>query len=149
MTFDPTSLQSFSFLGLALVFLGGLLTSLGPCNIATIPLIVGYVGGSQNLSRGRSFALSLAFAIGFRNAEAQLSAWSLAEEDSLPILRVDFSRRPDLAQQYGVNRAPALLLLDALGQVVWKQDVGLSDEAPLDLEQANAQLEALLSKEAR
>jgi len=64
MTFDPTSLQSFSFLGLVLVFLGGLLTSLGPCNIATIPLIVGYVGGSQDLSRGRSFVLSLAFAIG-------------------------------------------------------------------------------------
>jgi len=84
-----------------------------------------------------------------RNAEAQLSAWSLAEEDSLSILRVDFSRRPDLAQQYGVNRAPALLLLDALGQVVWKQDDGLSDEAPLDLEQAEDQVEALLSEEAQ
>jgi cytochrome c-type biogenesis protein len=64
MPIDPKLLESFSLLGVGLVFLGGLLTSLGPCNMATIPLIVGYVGGSHNLSRGRSFALSLVFATG-------------------------------------------------------------------------------------
>lgn len=64
MTFDPASLQTASILAFALVFLGGVVTSLGPCNIATIPLIVGYVGGSRDLSRTRSFSLSLAFAIG-------------------------------------------------------------------------------------
>lgn len=78
-----------------------------------------------------------------RNAEAQLSAWPLAQEDSIPILRVDFSRRPDLARQYGVNRAPALVLLNALEQVVWKQDVGLGDEAPLDLTSAEAHIHQL------
>jgi cytochrome c-type biogenesis protein len=51
-------------LGYILAFLGGLVTSLGPCNLATIPLIVGFVGGSRNLARGRAFALSLAFAVG-------------------------------------------------------------------------------------
>ena len=64
MSFDPASLQYFSPLAFALVFLGGVITSIGPCNIATIPLIVGYVGGSRNLSRGRAFSLSLTFAIG-------------------------------------------------------------------------------------
>jgi cytochrome c-type biogenesis protein len=64
MNFDPASLQTASVLAFALVFLGGVVTSLGPCNIATIPLIVGYVGGSRDLSRTRSFSLSLAFAIG-------------------------------------------------------------------------------------
>jgi hypothetical protein len=64
MTLDPTLLQTASLLGYLLVFLGGVVTSIGPCNIATIPLIVGYVGGSTNLSRPRSFALSLAFAVG-------------------------------------------------------------------------------------
>jgi cytochrome c-type biogenesis protein len=64
MTFDPETLQSVSLLGFVLVFLGGLVTSLGPCNIATIPLIVGFVGGSADLSRRRSFGLSLAFALG-------------------------------------------------------------------------------------
>jgi cytochrome c-type biogenesis protein len=64
MTFDPSILQNVSLLAVILAFLGGILTSLGPCNIATIPLIVGYVGGSHDLSRSRSFSLSLAFAIG-------------------------------------------------------------------------------------
>ncbi len=64
MTFDPAFLQNSSLLAFVLVFLGGILTSLGPCNIATIPLIVGYVGGSHDLSRSRSFILSLTFAVG-------------------------------------------------------------------------------------
>jgi cytochrome c-type biogenesis protein len=64
MPFDPTVLQTGSLVAYLLVFLGGVVTSIGPCNVATIPLIVGYVGGSTNLSRNRSFMLSLAFAIG-------------------------------------------------------------------------------------
>jgi len=83
------------------------------------------------------------------NAEAQIAAWDVPGETGLLVLRVDFSRWPDLARQYGVARAPALVLLDAQGQVFWKQDVGLSDEAPLDLEQAKDQVEALLSEEAQ
>ena len=64
MPVDPAFLQTASLLAFVLVFLGGVVTSLGPCNIATIPLIVGYVGGSHDLSRYRSFILSLAFAVG-------------------------------------------------------------------------------------
>jgi hypothetical protein len=83
-----------------------------------------------------------------RNAEAQLVSWSVILDGQIPIFRVDFSRRPDLASQYDVARTPALVLLDSQGQVVWKQDVGLSDEAPLDLEKAKDQVELLLSEEA-
>lgn len=64
MPFDLSALQTASLAGFLLVFLGGVITSLGPCNVATIPLIVGYVGGSHDLSRGRAFVLSLSFAIG-------------------------------------------------------------------------------------
>lgn len=64
MTFDPESLQTASLLAFLLVFAGGVITSIGPCNIATIPLIVGYVGGSRDLPRSRAFALSLAFGVG-------------------------------------------------------------------------------------
>lgn len=64
MNFDLESLQTVSLLAFVLVFLGGAITSLGPCNVATIPLIVGYVGGSRDLPRSRSFVLSLSFAIG-------------------------------------------------------------------------------------
>lgn len=77
-------------------------------------------------------------------AEAQLAGWSLAQAGKIPLLRVDFSRRPDLVKQYGVARAPALVLLDANGNVAWKQDLGLSDDAPLDIAQAEVQARQLL-----
>lgn len=64
MSFDPESLQTVSALAFLLVFAGGVVTSIGPCNLATIPLIVGYVGGSRDLPRTRAFLLSLAFATG-------------------------------------------------------------------------------------
>lgn len=64
MPFDPTVLQTGSLVVYLLVFLGGIVTSIGPCNLAMIPLVIGYVGGFTNLSRGRSFVLSLVFAIG-------------------------------------------------------------------------------------
>lgn len=64
MSLDPSILQSGSLIAFALVFVGGVVTSIGPCNVAMVPLVVGYVGGSTSLSRGRSFALSLSFTIG-------------------------------------------------------------------------------------
>jgi hypothetical protein len=72
-----------------------------------------------------------------RAAESQLAEW----ESPLPILRADFDQRPDLARQFQIIRAPALVLLDAEGKVIWKQDEGLSDESPLDLRQVEAQIE--------
>jgi cytochrome c-type biogenesis protein len=72
MELDPGILQAGSLLAYLLVFLGGIVTSIGPCNVAMIPLVIGFVGGSghalpgsgQGLGRGRSLALSLTFAIG-------------------------------------------------------------------------------------
>ncbi len=64
MEMDPSLLQPTSITGYFLVFLGGIITSIGPCNVAMIPLIVGYVGGSQDLSRWQSFSISLVFSIG-------------------------------------------------------------------------------------
>jgi len=84
-----------------------------------------------------------------QSAEQQLAAWQLPEASGLNVIRLDFNRRPDLARQYGVARAPSLVLLDASGEVAWKQVVGLSDEAPLDLIQAKSQIEALLSGDAK
>ena len=37
---------------------------MGPCNIAMIPLIVGYIGGSKDLPRRRAFWISLVFSLG-------------------------------------------------------------------------------------
>lgn len=64
MAIDPGYFQTFSIIGLVLVFAGGVVTSIGPCNLAMIPLVMSYVGGSHNLTRRRSFLLSSAFAVG-------------------------------------------------------------------------------------
>ncbi|MGQ9503079.1 MAG: cytochrome c biogenesis protein CcdA [Anaerolineae bacterium] len=64
ISLDPSILQTVSLVAFALVFFGGVVTSIGPCNVAMVPLVVGHVGGSTSLSRGRSFALSLSFSVG-------------------------------------------------------------------------------------
>lgn len=76
----------------------------------------------------------------YNNAEAQVDVWNVP----VRVIHIDLDQRPDLARQYEVKRAPSLVLLNAEGQVAWKQDEGLSDELPLDLDQAERQIEALI-----
>ena len=64
MALDFSVLQTGSWVAYLLVFVGGVATSIGPCNVAMIPLVIGFVGGSPDLSRGRSFALALTFSTG-------------------------------------------------------------------------------------
>lgn len=51
-----------------IALVSGLLTSLMPCSLSTIPLIIGYVGGASDENRAaksrRAFVLSLLFALG-------------------------------------------------------------------------------------
>ena len=68
-----------------------------------------------------------------RSAERQIENWTDTERRRLPVLRVDLVLRRDLGERFGVYRASALLLVDADERVIWRQDVGVSDEAPLDL----------------
>ncbi|UCH36523.1 MAG: cytochrome c biogenesis protein CcdA [Armatimonadota bacterium] len=60
----PRIIADLSALAYVLVFLGGVLTSIGPCNMAMVPVIIGYVGGQQDLSRARGFWLSGCFTLG-------------------------------------------------------------------------------------
>ena len=46
------------------VFLAGVLSSASPCVLATIPLVVGFVGGYSNGDRWKAFRYSLAFVLG-------------------------------------------------------------------------------------
>ena len=75
----------------------------------------------------------------YNNANAQMETWNAP----VRVIRIDMDRRPDLAREYKVIRAPSLVLVNAEGQVVWRQDEGLSDESPQDLNQAERQVEAL------
>ena len=53
---------------------GGLLTSLTPCFYPLIPLLVAYVGGSSENSKGRAFALSSFFVLGLSVTYSALGA---------------------------------------------------------------------------
>lgn len=64
MDIDPAILTQSRWLAYGLVFVGGIVTSIGPCNLATIPILVSYVAGTTTPTRGRAFALSLGFAVG-------------------------------------------------------------------------------------
>ncbi len=81
------------------------------------------------------------------NAHAQIDGWSENDRQGLPIHQIEMDLRPGLARQYDVIRVPSLLVLDASGQIVWRQD-GVtkftSDEYPLDLDQVQNQIAALL-----
>jgi cytochrome c-type biogenesis protein len=46
------------------VFIAGVISSASPCVLATIPLVVGFVGGYADGDRKRAFLYSLAFIIG-------------------------------------------------------------------------------------
>jgi cytochrome c-type biogenesis protein len=60
----PQIVGELSALAFALVFLGGVLTSLGPCNLGMVPVVIGYVGGQQDLTRSKGFWLSTFFTLG-------------------------------------------------------------------------------------
>jgi len=64
MSLDFAAVADASVLSYIIVFVGGVVTSIGPCNVAMIPLVIAYVGGQRDTSRGRSYVLSAAFALG-------------------------------------------------------------------------------------
>ncbi|HHY24744.1 MAG TPA: cytochrome c biogenesis protein CcdA, partial [Clostridiaceae bacterium] len=47
-----------------LALLAGVLTSVTPCALPVIPLVIGYVGGSKSNDPKKAFRLSLIFALG-------------------------------------------------------------------------------------
>ena len=57
------SIEQFSLVAYGVAFLAGVISSIGPCNLTAIPLIIGYVGGFS-ISRGRSFLISFVFTLG-------------------------------------------------------------------------------------
>ncbi len=60
----PQFIADHVALAYAAVFLAGVMTSLGPCNLSMVPVIIGYVGGQHEVSRRRGFWLSIFFTLG-------------------------------------------------------------------------------------
>jgi len=55
---------AYPLLAFGAVFLAGVLSSASPCVLATIPLVVGFVGGYSDGDRAKAFRYSLTFIIG-------------------------------------------------------------------------------------
>jgi cytochrome c biogenesis protein CcdA len=55
---------AYPLLAFGAVFLAGVLSSASPCVLATIPLVVGFVGGYADGDRAKAFRYSLAFVLG-------------------------------------------------------------------------------------
>ena len=81
------------------------------------------------------------------NALAQVTNWPPASRGGIPLLIIDIERRSDLAKKFKVIRASSMLLLDANGEIVWRQDEVISDELPLNLPAVEAQTVVLLAAE--
>jgi len=64
MELDLSAVASFSLFSYLIVFAGGIVSSVGPCNVAMIPLVMAFVGGQKNINRRNGLALSSAFALG-------------------------------------------------------------------------------------
>jgi len=47
-----------------IALIAGILTSLTPCSLSSVPLVIGYVGGTSGNNTKKAFALSLTFALG-------------------------------------------------------------------------------------
>ncbi len=58
------ALTGYSILAVVLIFAGGIVTSMGPCNMSMIPVLMAYVGGTSDISRAKSFWLSFFFTLG-------------------------------------------------------------------------------------
>lgn len=56
--------SEFSFVFLLISFLGGVLSSISPCSLGMIPLIVGYVGGYGNSDKLKTFVQLSSFVFG-------------------------------------------------------------------------------------
>jgi cytochrome c-type biogenesis protein len=57
-------IAAYPLLAFSVVFLAGVFSSASPCVLATIPLVVGFVGGYADGDRRKAFRYSLAFVLG-------------------------------------------------------------------------------------
>ncbi len=65
-------LTSLSLLSVVIVGVAGLLTSLTPCMLSMLPIMVGYMGGYEAEDRGQAMAQSAWFALGLATTLAAL-----------------------------------------------------------------------------
>ena len=73
-------------------------------------------------------------------ADYQVENWSVPYRMEVQLIRISFGNSPDLEAKYNVFRAPTLILLDAQGQVVHRQDYPLIGGKPMNLPEFEAEM---------
>ncbi|MEL7566978.1 MAG: cytochrome c biogenesis protein CcdA [Dehalobacterium sp.] len=74
----PYMLRDVSPVTFIAIFTAGLLTSISPCILSIIPVMVGYIGGYGRLSKVKGFFLSLSFVLGMSLTFALLGMAAVA-----------------------------------------------------------------------
>lgn len=57
----PNALFNGELTIVLLVFLGGIMTSLSPCILSMLPILLGYIGGLEKLTKTKGFITSVSF----------------------------------------------------------------------------------------
>ncbi len=83
-----------------------------------------------------------------QNAETQIENWPVSARAGVPIHRIDFEERDDLAGEYKIFRVPCLVLLDTAGEIVYRQDYPLLDGGPFKLSEFEERIRELESRDA-
>jgi len=73
-------------------------------------------------------------------ADYQINNWSEPQRLNMQLFRVSLGDNPGLEAKFDVFRAPTLILLDARGQVVYRQDYPQIGGKPLDLPEFEARM---------
>ena len=84
----------------------------------------------------------------YARADEIIAAWPSDRHVEIEIKRFVLDERPDLQRQYDVERAPMLLLLDAGGQVMWREWGVASNPDVFDLAAVEKQINLLVAAPA-
>jgi hypothetical protein len=74
-------------------------------------------------------------------ADYQIKNWSEPHRMEVQLIRINLGDYPDLEAKYDIFRASTLILLDAHGQVVHRQDYPMIGGKPMDLPEFEAKME--------
>ena len=69
----------------------------------------------------------------YEAAELQIQNWAEEKRGGIEVMIFNLDRRADLKKQFGIVRAPTLILLNGAGDIILKQEEGISDTEPLNL----------------
>ena len=68
-------MQTRPLMGYGAAYLGGMIATASPCILATIPLVIGFVGGYAGGNKKQAFFYSLTFVVGLAIVMSTWARW--------------------------------------------------------------------------